>query len=344
MLDVKNDPAAMAFSARVAELRFPLIALIVVYHSFVALEFKPHSIMWGLFSVLVVMFFIFSGYFLTWRLEDHESLRYGDMMMKKVKSLLIPYLLWNLLLFVPHYLLEARGAGWQFPSLLPALGDAFGITDHFPVVVPLWFLRNLFLCFLISPVLLWLARLPGMIFLAIPLLLVEYYFWEGNPMLGPAMFFFGMVLGLKKYDLRWLDRIFWIAVPVAIAVLTVIYLMNWNNCCVSAKIIVYILPPVIGLFLMCRLGLILEKCSADGWLKKSLVWCAVASTLVFCIHSPMLSIAARVTRRFCINLPVLCLVAIVQAVAVILICCVANHIGKKLFPKLTDIVTGGRFG
>lgn len=334
----------MAFSARVAELRFPLIVLLVAYHSLVSLTAEgdiPGPVT-RFTSILVVLFFIFSGYFLTWRLEDSENIRYGDMVWKKVKSLLIPYLLWNLLLFVPHYLLAARGAGWQFSPILPSLGDAMGITARFSVVVPLWFLRNLFLCFLISPVLLWLARLPGMIFLAIPLLLVEYYFWQWNPFFGFITFFTGMIMGVKKYDLSWMDRIFWYAFPILTAILFVVY-WKWNNGSIFSNLIVQMIPAVIGAVVMIRLGLILEKNRSEK-LKAVLAWCGVASTFIFCAHSPMLSIAARITKRFCVNLPAFFIVWSVQTVVVILVCCAANHIGKKLFPKLTDLFTGGRFG
>lgn len=336
----------MAFSARAAELRFPLIILLVAYHSLVALtvalQYDVHITIKRLPGFLVVMFLMFSGYFLTWRLENSENIRYGEMIWKKVKSLLIPYLLWNLLLFVPHYLLAARGAGWQFSPILPSLGDAFGITARFPVDVPLWFLRNLFLCFLIAPVLLKLARLPGMIFLAVPLLFVEYYFWQGNPVVGFAMFFTGMIMGVKKYDLSWMDRIFWYAFPTLTAILFAVC-WKWDNGNVFSDLVVQVLPAVIGGLLMIRFGLLLEK-NRNERLKAVLAWCGVASTFVFCAHSPMLSIAARITKRFCINLPAFFIVWSVQTIVVILVCCVANHIGKKLFPKLTDLFTGGRFG
>ena len=342
MIDVKNNPAAMAFSARAAELRFPLIVLLVAYHSLLSLGYECNIIEMRLPGFLVVMFLMFSGYFLTWRLENSENISYGNMIWKKVKSLLIPYLLWNLLLFVPHYLLDARAAGGEFPPILSALGDAFGVTARFPVDVPLWFLRNLFLCFLISPLLLKLARIPGMIFVAVPLLFLEYYFWQENPLVGFVMFFTGMIMGLKKYDLRWMDRIFWYTVPLLTAVLFVVY-RAWNNGNILSDVIIQVSPAVIGALLMIRAGLILEK-NRNGKIKTFLVWCSAASTLIFCAHSPMLSITARILRRFYSDPSAFWMIWILQSVAVILICCIANHLGKKWFPKTMELFTGGRFG
>ena len=74
MIDVKNNPAAMAFSARAAELRFPLIVLLVAYHSLLSLGYECNIIEMRLPGFLVVMFLMFSGYFLTWRLENSENI------------------------------------------------------------------------------------------------------------------------------------------------------------------------------------------------------------------------------------------------------------------------------
>lgn len=151
-----------SMSRRMNLMRFFLILYIVQHHALVACRW-PDSLIymlggWG----VVYVFFFASGYFLTWRLKEDEPVDYPAVMKKKFLTIALPYLLWNLLIFTPHYLIPLLG--WRIPFLpggdegLPSfwnsLGNALGITSRFPADVPLWFLRNLFIFFAVSPVLL----------------------------------------------------------------------------------------------------------------------------------------------------------------------------------------------
>jgi hypothetical protein len=106
--------------------------------------------MMGLSSVSLLS--VVSGYFIVSSLLKAGA---GSLTISKFKTLVVPLVAWNLLMLV---LLAAYGVlsgNWKdIPEFSP-LGIAnalFAITE-WPLVVPLWFLRDLFVCCLFVPLL-----------------------------------------------------------------------------------------------------------------------------------------------------------------------------------------------
>ena len=148
----------------------------------------------------VAMFFAISGYLIPTQV-DHG---FFNLLKRKLKSLALPYLLWNSLLMLPHLLLPLVAAN---SSLLPAakyenlsvwqsIVRTYGLNLEPPIDVPLWFIRNLLLLSLTAPILLWLMRrVPtwlslGVLFLG-SYLTVDCSLW---------FFAFGMLFRIAKID------------------------------------------------------------------------------------------------------------------------------------------------
>jgi hypothetical protein len=104
---------------------------------------------------------LISGYLLARTLSARP---YMDELGNKWVSLVVPLVLWNLITIAKTYLesgLETTPAIHEWPNAVLA------ITSH-PAMMPLYFLRDAFVCFLMSPALLFLARkLPGTAALAL---------------------------------------------------------------------------------------------------------------------------------------------------------------------------------
>ena len=104
----------------------------------------------GLSSVSLLS--VVSGYFIVSSLLKAGA---RPLMASKVKTLVVPLVAWNLLMFV---LLVAYGLmrdKWQdMPDATPlGIANAFLALTEWPLNVPLWFLRDLFVCCLFSPLL-----------------------------------------------------------------------------------------------------------------------------------------------------------------------------------------------
>lgn len=118
----------------------------------------------GYSRIAVPFFFLVSGYFLASHIN--ETGWWQNETLKRVKSVMIPFLLWALIyqvLFTPLSIYADIRAGRPFGANISFLnGDAlkvFGLVwDQWPVSVPLWFLRSLFLFVIVSPIIVWLLR------------------------------------------------------------------------------------------------------------------------------------------------------------------------------------------
>jgi len=137
-----------------------------------------HLVALGVCDYPVPYFFIVSGFFLA-RKYDATIGWYVSELKKRIKSLLVPYLIYTLF----GYLVLAH------VSEVPVL-DGLGITSLLPVVGPLWYVRTLIALCIVSPIIItamrWAARCKTLqcLFLAV--------FIAGSLISFPARKSFGM--------------------------------------------------------------------------------------------------------------------------------------------------------
>ncbi len=180
------------------------------------------SRMVGLSSVSLLS--VVSGYFIVSSLARAGMQR---LVLSKVKTLVVPLAVWNLLMLALLVLYGLLRGKWQdLPDFtLPGMADALFAFTGWPLDVPLWFLRDLFVCCLFSPLLyVALKRVP----MATILLLVAYtLFGEDLYLLQrpQLMLFFalGMWLRLSRAAEPAIDRTARWLVP-GLAVMTALYL------------------------------------------------------------------------------------------------------------------------
>jgi hypothetical protein len=160
----------------------------------------------GLSSVSLLS--VVSGYFIVSSLLKAGT---GKLVLSKLKTLVVPLIAWNALmlaLLVAYGLLSGK---WHDMPEFTALGlaNAFLAVTQWPLVVPLWFLRDLFVCCLFAPILyVGLRRFP----IAVIAVLVAFtLFGEGLYILQrPQLLLFfalGMWLRLGSLDEKGIDRL-----------------------------------------------------------------------------------------------------------------------------------------
>lgn len=203
-------------------LRFPLMILVVFIHVIpseihpVKLSFDLNSI-YTLFSELishhigriaVPCFFLFSGYFFFLKIETLDSRVYIKQIEKRLYTLLIPYLLWNLLfvfvVLLKNYIFSTLGRTPDDMYIQIQQSSLYDIFWRDPFVFPLWYLRDLICMVVLSPVFYLLFKYTkglGLLLIVILYLMV----WESNvPGLSTTAFMFfgiGAFTGMNRMDL-----------------------------------------------------------------------------------------------------------------------------------------------
>lgn len=232
------------YSESINMLRFPLAILVVFVHSFGAeidVSELHASGLTGLavydyirlfFSEVIAksavpIFFIISGYLLFLKVEEYNKTVYISKLRKRWHSLVVPYfswivlfILWTLMLKVGGILLH--GKPWtgildyfQDNGYLHMLWDSsvwgerttwLGIATHNsgPVLLTFWYMRDLIIMVVISPVINWLIKKTKIIFII--LLLAIYTFdikcslISGTLARASLFFSMGAYFAIKKLD------------------------------------------------------------------------------------------------------------------------------------------------
>lgn len=224
--------------------RFPLIYLVLIIHvlppDLKVLEWKftdmnlytwiSEGISHNYGRMAVPTFFVISGYFFFFKLKDWTFDFYSNQLRKRVKTLLVPFLLWNTLLMgvtlAVFYSLEFLGI--QHNNTLEIFDEYnFFELQWMPIDLPLWYVRDLMCMALLSPVFYFFFRYLRMIgVLLITLFYLSIWEFEIPGFSSTAIYFFGIgaYWGIEKKNvlqelkaLKWLS---YILTPVLLLIAT----------------------------------------------------------------------------------------------------------------------------
>lgn len=213
----------------ISNIRFPLCVLIIFMHCdplqftsggelFLAYQnFRLFSLEF-IFRLCVPLFFIISGYLFFLTIDEFSFATYKNKIRHRVSSLLIPYFVWNLitllLYFIGCTLLFPMPSGkpiveYNIQDFLFCFWDMGRVTGNPEVTglvidTPLWFIRDLFIVSLLSPIIYILLKKTKGFILLLPAVLwatesCSSLFAPGDQ----AIFFFslGAFGGIKKCNL-----------------------------------------------------------------------------------------------------------------------------------------------
>lgn len=176
------------FSSVVTSLRFPLILLVILIHT----QPVPPERLGGDHSLYVYVatlikevftcmavpaFFVFSGYYAFKGKNLEQTSTYLSETKKRVWTLIVPYLIWNLI-FIPISIARESLASYvglprtesfdfEWAKLLDYLWFA-------PINYPLWFVRDLIVLTLITPVIHFVLRVTRGYFVPLLFLLCVF--------------------------------------------------------------------------------------------------------------------------------------------------------------------------
>jgi succinoglycan biosynthesis protein ExoH len=351
--DIVNIEATV--SARINLMRIVLISGIIFVHvpydpatspylgTFGGLDWLRVFLADSLFRIGVPCLSAISGYLLFHR--GLAGFDYRKTLRTKASTIFLPFLLWNTAFLVLVYTAQTRGIGFGYlpdvvnagPRELTNLGLAI---ETWPVNIPLYFLRDLLLCLLLSPLIAFLVmRYPrtvlGLMLAYAVLPLPNGIFLKKSILFG---FSFGVAVALHHVDITRLDRF---APSVVAAVLTMAGLLSFALYAFGPEFPMWLdmlraLAAIAGIFGAWALSALLIR-SRIG---QSLSRLGGLSFWIFCGHYPLLILFWMVWNRLDIaDYPLFYAASPVLALAIL----VSTHAAARRFaPGLHALLTGRR--
>jgi surface polysaccharide O-acyltransferase-like enzyme len=334
-----------------AYLRFPLIlGVVLIHNSFAepALLLASNSfsmrviylISYGLSLPCVPLFFCISGT-LFFR-NNHEQFNWSDFIVKlrkRAKSLLIPYVFWNLvimgLFILAHIVAPPTVINPEFNnvlqySLIDFIRSFWDYPGGFPICFQLWFVRDLMLAVLLTPILFYVISRMGTLWVCILTAVFCYnpHLYFGEDCL--TFFSIGAWLSIKDIDvMHYLKKM---AIPLTLIWMMTLVLQNIGF-------------NVEGLLRLAGAGvylLVTWFITHKGWRMPSVL--TESSFFIYCFHAFPLMIIGKGLYGIVgySDGPVRLLWYIVTLIFILLISVGLYALLKRMCPKFCSVITGGR--
>lgn len=238
-----------------------MILFVIFIHMNPTTERCGEVAMWwhSIVVVAVPVFFIISGYFFFYNVKEFNSFVYVTKLKKRGRTLLTPYLLWNLLpvfMIVGGNLFSIIFRGKSFDALCSFF---YGLWDEglwhiwwdktsgtMPFDSPLWYVRDLIIVVCLSPIIYWLIKRIGLLLPVVIGILYVSGLWPNVTGFSPTAYLFfsiGATYALKnrlmidmqskmKYILLILASVFFIlqnveSVPIVNRLFIIISSLLW---------------------------------------------------------------------------------------------------------------------
>lgn len=340
-------------SQRIGMMRFPLIVGVVFAHAYPGAGYNFISVFvynficHGLARIAVPLLFLISGY-LFFINFDLSKQTYWSKFQARIGTLLIPFLIWNfatLLIFALAQKIPLTSgffSGLNSPiasySLFDYINAIFGI-NRMPIAMQFWFIRDLMILVLLTPVINYVnSRIPTL-FLTLLFICWMLDFWPVYvPSVEAALFFsIGTFLGGRNQNLFVMDKYGFFVIPIYILLLVITSLFLHN------PLITYV--HRIGILLGIVSAMFISK-QAMKWprVKDKLLELGAMSFFVFAAHEPLQIIIRKLVYKLFLPEAWSTEVALyfVIPISVIFILIKSYLVLEAFAPHLLKVITGER--
>lgn len=353
-------------------LRFPLAVLIVllharfqsgaigdVYFSYTRDQYPVYCSLSDIMSdyicqIAVPLFFLLSGYLFFYNVSSFSCEVYKQKIKRRVHSLLIPYLFWNSLILLFYIFIQTL-----FPGLTSGINKfitSYTLSDWFhaywdinggPIALQFWFIRDLMVISVLTPVLYFLINWLSYFFVAL-LGLLWFFGYDTNITaleIRPLFFFsLGALFTIKKFDfLKLCHRLFVPCALIGIAVMVLEILYN-NALYLDWFVRYYGMFDRIGL-----LSLMVVCIAGTSWLlNHKLVsvnkFLLQSNFFIFAYHGVTMALIAKIVLKyFAPHTDFQALVVYVfNPTLTIVLGLFIFALLQKCFPGFTKVITGAR--
>lgn len=355
-------------SKTISYLRFPLIVGVVFIHNNISTiniqgeELVFENPQWyyniiylindAIAGIAVPLFFFISGYLFFYN-ENFSFATYKRKIKSRTKSLLIPYLFWNLLGFLILLIKHLP----QFAAFFPRIAEINITPEIFfksfwdfyppneggistPINIPFWFIRDLIIIVIFTPVIKWLITYLKLFFPIILFICWYFNIWPDiRGINSVSVFFFSMGAYLSINRLNITDCF----KPLFIPTLVIYPLLAFFD--------VYYQGATYHSYIHnggIMTGLIMSFNIVSYFLSKHKIhvnkFLTDSSFFIFAIHCLFISELMKITIKLLQPNSAYTLIMIYFLIpfVTIIISLFLYKLSKTLFPKFTSIITGGR--
>lgn len=302
-------------------------------------------------KIAVPLFFFISGFLFFIKDENFIIKTYIHKLKKRFKSLFIPYIVWNMLVLLLYMLVQ---------NLIPSMTTGrnklisdYTIHDYImsfwsmsfinkdgvsgPIDSPLWFVRDLMVMSLLSPLIYWIIQKTK---LFLPLFaLVAYVLGYDTGIHGlstSAIFFFsiGAFCGINKIDFgRFAKDNLKYTLPLYIILIVL--------ACIFKNKLLYIdsLSVMGGILLICGVvSFLVSNCKF-----KIKPYLSASTFFIFASHNEVLKVFVRLASKYGIQSDIYyCIAYFICPFITLCLLLSVYRILSKYTPRLASVLSGGR--
>lgn len=292
----------------------------------------------GICRIANCLFFCISGYLFARNINS--ILDVWKKQKKRLHTLAIPYMLWNVI-FVSWYVLLALIPGLErfnnSTDILDNLMDTsvwgiFHLLFVTPAAFQLWFLRDLLVMLLFTPLMCWLAKKSWVVALIISLALTPLYAWQ-------LYYWLGITIGIQQWNIGQYPRPWWVVASGTIVFLcyAVFYALgndfpHWIETIIN----------LLGLYLMWSWY---DIVACGRCLAQQGVWKYICgySFFIYCFHEPAFNIIKKLALVLfgTAESTIVFFYYLNPWIMVFSAILIARFL-QKIAPQLYKILTGGR--
>ena len=357
-------------------LRFPLIVFVVMIHTrfdsismggvdyvfdlqhypiYCNVSFFISKLLCG---IAVPIFFIFSGYLFFYKMSSFSTKDYVNKLSKRLYTLVLPYIFWNFVVIAIYFLAQTF-----MPTMISGNNKPivdYGIIDWFrafwnyhddmPICYQFWFIRDLIVVVILSPVLYYAIKKFRFYFVGLMGVI-----WLLNLNTGisgfsvTAIFFFslGALFSIGKYDVvKCLDKIKtagYVTSFLLIIIEMCLYNIRGSITAFFSDIQSIMLYKILTLVLIVAcLNIALSKLRSGSW--KTNKFLCDSNFFIYAYHTMPLMLVLKLFVRFVQPNSDIYVIMIYFAVPLItiLVGLFIFALMRRLLPKLTAFITGSR--
>lgn len=293
----------------------------------------------GICRIANCLFFAISGYLFARNIHSNSDVFHK--MRKRLRTLLIPYLIWNVIFILWYVLLDVipgvdrwvNGGGVLNQIINQSIWQTLCQLWWNPAAFQLWFLRDLLVMVLFTPLLCWWARKHWQSALIAALVSTVFYGWL-------VYFWIGIILSTQKADVENYPRSRW-----ALFVTSLLFLgyAVYVALCRALPTYIEVFVNLAGLYVVWCIYDILAKGRDDISRHGLWKWICGYSFFIYLFHEPAFNIIKKLTLAIAgASEPTLILLYYINPWIMVAFAVVVAKLLQRIMPPVYKVLTGGR--